>query len=560
MRARKPAVSGPVLRIYLRRSKADQGHQQFSLDVQREGCRRFAAEELPRRGAVLDWDLRIEYVDDDRAGDDFIGRAGLQHLLADVQAGDVVLCRDQSRLGRDALEVTLAIRELVRDRGARLIYYVNGQEVPFANAMDAATTFIQGTGHQLELENIRSRTREALRQRVRDGRIAGGRCYGYDLKRMTDASGRQYTIAVVNEREADVLRRMFREFLSGAGLKTIAIGLNNDGIASPRANKRGTGSWAPSCIRSMLLNPRYRGVYVHGRIQFVRRGGKKLRLKGKPEEILHIDIPEWRITDDDTWYAVQEIFAERRREGAGKQKRPGPATKYALSGLARCKLCEGAIGVARAARLNDENVAAYACTWHRQRGPAVCSMAIAKPVTIVEAKLTQEMKHRILAPDSIEAYLEQVREEARRQTAVPPVDTSGLEGELAVARGEQRNLARAIASAGQEFPELLAEMRQRNDRIKRLEDQIRAARRTPAMEKAQIEQVVTAVRGHLEDLASALARDPAGAREVFNALSEEITFEPAPGNRKAFLIRVTARPKSVNYVATPTGFEPVSPA
>ena len=67
----------------------------------------------------------------------------------DVQPGDVLLCRDQSRLGRDALEVTLAIRELVRDHGARLMYYSTGQEVPFANAIDAATTFIGGVGHQM---------------------------------------------------------------------------------------------------------------------------------------------------------------------------------------------------------------------------------------------------------------------------------------------------------------------------------------------------------------------------------------------------------------------------
>jgi len=108
-----------TLRVYLRRSKADEGHQQFSLDVQREGCRRFVVEELPRREIVASWEGLVEYVDDDRAGDDFLGRTELRSMRNEVQPGDVVLCRDQSRLGRDALEVTLAIRELVRDSGAR---------------------------------------------------------------------------------------------------------------------------------------------------------------------------------------------------------------------------------------------------------------------------------------------------------------------------------------------------------------------------------------------------------------------------------------------------------
>src|SRR5262245_28287807 len=100
-----------VLRLYLRRSKADEGHQQFSLDVQRAGCQRFL-DDLAGRGLTLSWRGRVEYVDDDRAGDDFLGRDALRRLLAEVQPGDVVVCRDQSRLGRDAIEVTLAIRNL----------------------------------------------------------------------------------------------------------------------------------------------------------------------------------------------------------------------------------------------------------------------------------------------------------------------------------------------------------------------------------------------------------------------------------------------------------------
>ena len=90
-------VSGgsSTLRVYLRRSKADEGHQQFSLDVQREGCRRFVVEELARRDVVVSWDTRVEYVDDDRAGDDFLGRTELRRMRNDVQPGDVVLWRDQ---------------------------------------------------------------------------------------------------------------------------------------------------------------------------------------------------------------------------------------------------------------------------------------------------------------------------------------------------------------------------------------------------------------------------------------------------------------------------------
>src|SRR5690242_5772011 len=175
-----------TIRTYCRRSKNDEGKQQFSLDVQSAGC----GELIARMG--LGDEPHQTYVDDGRAGDDFLTRTGLRQLMADAKRGDVIVCRDQSRLGRDAIEVTLVVRDLVRDRGCRLFYYASGQEVMFANAIDQATTFIQGTGHQMELEAIRSRTREGLRSRVRAGRIAGGSCYGYTLERKSDGSGRRF--------------------------------------------------------------------------------------------------------------------------------------------------------------------------------------------------------------------------------------------------------------------------------------------------------------------------------------------------------------------------------
>jgi len=82
----------------------------------------------------------------------------------------------------------------------------------------------------MELEAIRSRTREALRSRVRDGRIAGGACYAYKLERKADSSGRRYTIAVVDESQAVIVRRIFEEYLDGRGLKMIRPSLNNEGI------------------------------------------------------------------------------------------------------------------------------------------------------------------------------------------------------------------------------------------------------------------------------------------------------------------------------------------
>lgn len=63
----------------------------------------------------------------------------------------------------------------------------------------------------------------------------------------------------------------------------------------------------------MLRNHRYRGVYIHGRVKRVRRGGKRVAVAAAAEDIITIDLPEWRIVGDALWFAVHEKFAERVR-------------------------------------------------------------------------------------------------------------------------------------------------------------------------------------------------------------------------------------------------------
>ena len=531
-----------IVRTYCRRSKNDEGKQQFSLDVQAAGCT-----ELIQRLTFGD-EPRRDYVDDGRSGDDFLTRAGLRQLLADAKRGDVIVCRDQSRLGRDALEVTLVIRDLVRDRGCRIFYYVTGQEVQFANAIDQATTFIQGTGHQMELEAIRSRTREALRSRVRNGQVAGGSCYGYTLERKTDAVGRKYTLASVNEQEAKIVRRIYAEHLANRGIKAIAHQLNADGVPAPSAGRRGSGSWAPGAVRTILLNPRYRGVYLHGRIKKLRQGGGVIRVKAEPHEMLTMELPEWRIVDDITWFAVQERFTKR-----GPQPRSAQAdgAKYALSGIGRCQ-CGGAIVVTRVRAYGGghQRVKTYSCHRHHDRGSAVCPITIHQPIEEVEELLIEHIREHVLTGPMVAMVLEHVRAEIAAQLPQNQAEVAGLEAELKTVSAEQKRLAKAVAMSD-EIPELMTELKQRFTRIKHLESQISSARRTPAEYESLIERVEASIKERLADIRGVLAKG-CDLREILMALFPKgLQFSPArtpDGGRQIWKIRGPA-----NYAVLRTG-------
>lgn len=67
---------------------------------------------------------------------------------------------------------------------------------------------------------------------------------------------------------APVVRRIFSEYASGAGLLAIADGLPRDGVLSPSANDPGrnrhrqTMAWGKTAVRAILVNPRYTGFQV----------------------------------------------------------------------------------------------------------------------------------------------------------------------------------------------------------------------------------------------------------------------------------------------------------
>ncbi len=541
-----------TIRTYVRRSKNDDGKQQFSLDVQRAGCREFV------KNAQFGARPLVEYVDDGKSGDDFHSRAGLRKLIADTKAGDVVVCRDQSRLGRDAIEVTLVVRDLVRDRGCRLFYYVNGQQVQFANAIDQATTFIQGTGHQMELEAIRSRTREALRSRVLAGRIAGGRCFGYQLERCRDAGGRSYTVAIVDPEQAKIVVRIFEEYLAGYGLKAIAHRLNSDRIPSPMAGRRGTGSWSPGAVRVVLLNARYRGQYIHGKVKRVRRAGVSERVKADQSDVMTVEVPEWRIIDDATWCRVQETFAERA--APSRQRTPGPACRYALSGIARCSSCGGPAYVTLS-RHGNESFKAYGCGWRHTRGAAVCPVTIHQRTDEVEGTIIRGIQEEILTPAMLAFVLNEIRQQFEEQMPQTAATIEALEEEVRSLRAEQKQLAAAVATA-RDVPELIDELRRRSVRLRAVEVELAAAKRTPNEIAALMARVEASASARVADLRKALSR-PADLRQALLVLFPEgIKLIPDEvGARQVW--KIEARPdlgalagSSSNCVVTPAGIEP----
>ena len=103
---------------------------------------------------------------------------------------------------------------------------------------------LKGTMNALFLKDLAAKTHRGIRGRVEAGKVGCGNAYGYKVIRTIDEAGRVST----GEREiiadeAQVIRRIFRDYAAGKSPRRIAIELNEEGVPAPWG-----GRWSDTSI------------------------------------------------------------------------------------------------------------------------------------------------------------------------------------------------------------------------------------------------------------------------------------------------------------------------
>ena len=187
-----------------------------------------------------------------------LDRPLLNKLRAMVAAGKLVavFLHSAARLSRNALDLLALVHEL-QANGVE-VYFVKGQS---GSTPDGAMprSFVEQFA-RCHRPMTGERTRRGQMAVASDGRMLAGALSqpeGYDY----DAASKK---RVVNEGEAVVVRRIFRQFAEGASMPKIARMLNDEGVPS----KRG-GLWSAAAIRLVLTNSSYIGVDHYGKTRIV---------------------------------------------------------------------------------------------------------------------------------------------------------------------------------------------------------------------------------------------------------------------------------------------------
>ena len=116
------------------------------------------------------------------------------------------------------------------------------------------------------------------------------------------------------ESEAEIIRRIYAQYLQGDSLKGIAKQLTDDGIRTPR----GKPHWEPGTVRSILSNERYKGDAILGKTYIEDCISKKIRVNAGERPKYYVRNSHPAIIDAETFGRVQEELARRSSKMEGK--------------------------------------------------------------------------------------------------------------------------------------------------------------------------------------------------------------------------------------------------
>src|SRR5258706_7063922 len=250
-----------------------------SIDDQIRVCRDYAK----RQGWAI-----IEIYSDAAVSGASILRVGLQAALASARRSDfdILLAEALDRISRDQEDVA-AIYKRLNFAGVALITLSEGEIGPLHVGL-------KGTMNALFLKDLADKTRRGMRGKIEGGRAVAGLSYGY---RVTGVGER-----AINEAEAAIVRRIFRDYTSGVSPRAIARTLNAEGIPGPRGR-----AWGPLTLvgqksvgNGLLNNKLYIGRMIWNRQRWIKDPDTRKRLsrRNPRDQWITVDVLNLRILDE----------------------------------------------------------------------------------------------------------------------------------------------------------------------------------------------------------------------------------------------------------------------
>ena len=279
----------------------------------------------------------IRHFTDDGVRGTTFKRPGLDAMLDEIRAGNVatVIIKDQSRIGRDVVEVGL-LKRTFDEYNVRFI--AASDNLDTANGFDIMSIF-RDVINEWYVADTSRKIKTVFKSRMEKGlRCSGSICYGYLASKEDKGEW------IIDEEAAPVVKRIFQSVLAGESIAAIGRALRAEQIPIASEHWKRIGSpvrtagyadpyaWSATTIGYILSRPEYMGRKVLGKTVCENYKTKSTRKTTAEEQyIFEGAIPA--IIDEETWHNVQRLRETKRR---------APKTQNApnrLTGLLYCAEC-----------------------------------------------------------------------------------------------------------------------------------------------------------------------------------------------------------------------------
>ena len=256
---------------------------------------------------------------------------------AEQRRFDLVLVKTQSRFTRDMELVERFLHNKFPLWGIRFVAVLDHVDTELNGTKKARQ--INGLINEWYLEDLSENIRAVLGMKRKSGQYIGSfPVYGYQK----DPADHNHLL--IEKQSADVVREIFRLYLSGYGKQRIAEQLNERGIPNPTrykqqqglnyvngSEKDSLGLWNRTTVGRILKNRMYAGDMVQGKRRRISYKSKALLSVPKSQWIVVLDTHE-AIVDRNTFETVQRLLGEHT-------KSDGSGMIHPLAGKVRCMDC-----------------------------------------------------------------------------------------------------------------------------------------------------------------------------------------------------------------------------
>lgn len=348
------------------------------------------------------------YSDDGFAGGNF-NRPRYQDMIRDIECGKIncIIFKDNSRLGRNYPELGRLMEDYFPQKGVRVISVLNNLDsVKDPRGYCSAIVSFSNIVNDDYIRQLSIKIKCTLAMKRERGEFTGNYApFGYQ-KDPAD-----HHKLVVDEEQAEIVRKIFDWYEGGMSANSIAKRLNAMQIMTPGDFKIRDGcksfithdqksskirTWAVNTVATILKNEVYIGNMVQGKHKSASYRSKKTVLTDESEWTV-VEGTHEPIVSDEQFAIVHERYARRTRVA------PEQTHTYILSGLIACGQCGHTMN-----RVVSQGYARYRCLT-RTYAPDKCQCPSVKE-DYLEELILQTVQSQIQRLVDVKAVIDAARQ------------------------------------------------------------------------------------------------------------------------------------------------------